>query len=225
MDLQGQAAMDYAAFTAPDPAVLEKKRKEQEKQRPKQQQQRKPQKLTAAQMKAAQDVTDKMSEMAEMRERASLVRKIRKYVEKFPDRIDTKVPRTISVKAKLSDLIQLKQDIEADLGMSGGTEMAIAGYSSALKGLEVANVQLGWFRFLDLRNLSEGVDGTREQWQPLIEEFVIKHEEWFSMRVEYRIIAFTAQLVMKVHQANMVGRMMYNGKQVPAQVTEEYQDL
>jgi hypothetical protein len=224
--LPGIVERDFNEFPQQDPRIAAAARKEREKkerQRPK----RAVKQPTATQINAAEKLAEQMNEKTaqekELSQRAALARRARKYYLHFADKISVKAPKNISARMSLEQLTDLVKSIEADLGMSGGIEAAAMMYAEGLAGLETVTMDIGINPLgLNLRNLGQVVQhpSAREEWSPLITEFVIKHENWFSFSVEARLLRFTGMLLLKVHRVNTTAAAMY-GKKGKTEVDDE----
>lgn len=202
--MDGIASADAKRFGAPVPNKQTAKVQKQESQ-----------KLTKKQIEAMKQmnkvVDEKKAERTveqEAAERAQLLRKIQNYQKHFPEKTAGLAPKRMSVKHSATELKTIVEQIETELGMSGGIEFVVNSFSNAGSVLE--NLTDRWNPLgLQLRgpiSLDQTLRANRANWEPLAVEFAIKYERWFCMGVEARIISFFATLVLTVHRANSSGQ-------------------
>jgi len=210
-----QVSDDFAAFqqTTPQDASFAKKlREQQEKDAKKAEAALKPKQLEMAQKLIDLGKEQKEEETADLK--APLIRKINAYLKRYPDRLEhVKIPKTFGVKNTVDELKVFVKDIEHELGKKSGFEIARFAYVEGMKFLESTSATYNPFN-LNLTNLGKlaeantavivNKDGSRQEGPiaPVLEEFTIKHDNWFSTSVEVRLVITTMELVMACHRMN-----------------------
>lgn len=207
-----QVTADFAAFqqTTPGEASFAKKLQEQ--------QQKDAKKAEAAlkpeQLKMAQKFIDQTKEEDQADKKAALLRKLTAYLKRYPDRLEfVKVPKTVGLKNTVEELKVYVADVEHELGRQGALDNVRTLYVEAMKGIETAceGVNPFGYNFTHLGRVAESgcaivIDEKGEKHEgrvvPLLEEFSIKHDDWFSTSIEVRLLLMTRQLMLECHRMN-----------------------
>ena len=221
--ITGIAELDMQHFPQQDPKV----RAAEEKERQKQQKERKrlqpkPRKVTKAEVNEMERLAAEATPPPEFDCHAAL-RKIELYFAKLGHKIKYKPKRKPTVKSTPEELQDILYNIEQDLAIGQGMDVCIEGYRAGMHGVETLHHMFNPLG-LDLNGLGAAVDEKRDVWQDLMIEFAIKHEDWFAMGVEKRIIFFTVQTIMAVDGANRLNSALRN-QTAPAAVVAEAEDL
>lgn len=146
--------------------------------------------------------------------KARVLRKINGYQREFPERlVHCKVPKTFGAKATLEELKIHLADIEHELGKHGGLEVAKVGFvylCGAIEDIQARTKILpynlehfGDFgqQCLQDRKMADG-SVSQTTMVPLLKEFVVKYDDWFSTRVESRILLELIGLMRVCHKFN-----------------------
>ena len=197
------------------PTEEPKKKKEQKK--------KEPHKVTAADEKVARKLAAEDKAKHEIDEKRAIVRKVNRYMKKFGDRIDVKLPRGFSTKMKLEDLQEVLQEIELELASAGGVNYVASLYAAGMGFVQDISAMYAartGKQVLALSGPAADVRGSllaqQQEWVPIIEELAIKYERWFAVGPERRLLFFTASLVTMVHRANTVGENLQQNADKPA---------
>jgi hypothetical protein len=146
--------------------------------------------------------------------RASILRKIQAYEREFGDRLgDIKTAKSFTAKANLDELKVRLADIEHELGKQGAFDIVRQGYVQLCKGIESFQERSHVLPY-NLKNFGEAglisasefslPDGSVQKGSmiPLLKEFSIKYSDWFSQRVEMRILIQMVGMMAEVHRIN-----------------------
>ena len=218
----GMAAGDTAMFDLKPPVdktaqAAKKKQQDELKKRDLE--------MKKKQMEMAEKLIETTKEEDTAEERASLVRKIHAYNKKFSEKLKgMNITQAKGQKATIEELRQQLSDIEHELGKSGGIELAVSGYVGAMTILEQTHYTWNPMN-LKLAGLGQVTQANAEKLMDLLEEFAIKHENWFSQSIEVRILAFTASLIATVHRANTEAEQRNAQKAQQASAPANLQDL
>jgi len=218
------AEFDSQGFSQVDPKVrLAEEKERQKKMKEREKLSKKPsRKITKADIDKMEEMAAKDAPEVEFDSNAAL-RKIELYYAKLGHKIKYKPKRKPTAKTSPEELQDILFNIERDLSIGQGVDICVTGYSTGMSGLETLHRiynPLG----LQLKGLGKATEEAKPLWEDLMVEFAIKHEDWFAMGVEKRILFFTAQLVMSVDAANRVATVM-DSATVPAEVVEAAEDL
>lgn len=197
----GTISDDFAMFTqaAPEAVPFAKKQKEAADKMRK----RDEAILMPKQLDAAAKLVEVTKKIDEKEVRASLLRKIHAYAKKYPEKLKSiALTPAKEAKASIEDLEHLVSDMEHELGKGASAKMLASFHVFALVQLE--NTSKVWNPLkLRLDNLGTIASANAETiLEPLWEEFAIKHADWFSSKVETRLILATAQLIATTHRMN-----------------------
>lgn len=209
-----QVSEDFSAF-APDSektqAELQAAIKQQEKLAKRDLAQSK---ITAKQHEAAAKLIETTIEHDESEAKAAVLRKIDSYQKTFKDRLQhVKVTKTVGAKASLEELKIHLADIENELGKSGGYAVARTLFVNGCTKIEQVEASYGILG-MDLTHLGKvaeqsvskrkNAEGKLEDGpvEPLLQEFVIKYDSWFSTRVEIRLAMAVFELMAATHKMN-----------------------
>lgn len=157
---------------------------------------------TAAQLKMMEKVNEQAQDEKERPERETLIRKIQGYMRKFPEKLGhIAVPRDLTG-APLAQLRIIHSEILATLGRSSGEALCTFALLEGMKFGE--RLHHNWNPLgYNLNGLAAAAQAEMPvTFKPLIEEFVVKHDEWFTSSVEMRIIQAVVGLVLSVNHAN-----------------------
>lgn len=215
-DNNAQASADFAAFTAPDPAVVEAQKKVAQKAK------------EAATKKAAipkdgLKVVEKMQEQEkadrEAGEKSVLLQKISDYMkhikEYFPERLEfVKVPKNVGPKNSVEELRVYVKDLENELGKKGALEVVKGLWVQGFKAFEklnegqrfgldmtgIGNIALNSVTNRMIPETREVVPGPAV---PTLAEFSIKYSSYFSTSVEARMAMLIFEIVSGVHRMNV----------------------
>ena len=137
------------------------------------------------------------------------IRKITKYLKAFPQKLDgLKLPRDLSRKS-LSELKELRKLVEHELGSSAPIDLLGLGYIALMKKAEEQKSSLE-FLGMNLSGLGRVAETTfTDTMRPLFEEFVIKYDEYFTSKVEVRIVQATISVFLQTHRLNMAGAQKF----------------
>lgn len=162
----------------------------------------KPPKISSAQLKAAEKVGEAMQETQEKPQREMYIRKITAYKKKFAEKLqDIAVPKDLSKKSAF-ELKLMHDEIVATLGRSSGVELCAFAVATGMKWGEQLHYTWNPAK-LNLSGLGAATEAAMPTtFLPLLEEFVIKYDSWFTSSVETRIVQAVIGLVMAVHRAN-----------------------
>lgn len=146
--------------------------------------------------------------------RAAILRKISAYMQEFPQRLQhIKIPKTFGERATLDELKLLLADVEHELGKGGALDYVRQGFVKVCEGIESFNGRTKVLPY-NLSNFGSAAvisvndfqlaDGTiqRGNMIPLLKEFSIKYSDWFSSRVEMRILVAMMGMMAEVHRMN-----------------------
>lgn len=146
--------------------------------------------------------------------KAGLLRKIAAYEREFSDRLDgVKVPKTFGAKASVEELKVRLADIEHELGKSGAMDYVRQGFVHMCKAIEGFQERSHVLPY-NLKNFGDAAVVSVNTYQlpdgsvqvghmlPLLKEFSIKYSDWFSSRVEMRILVAMAGMMAEVHRIN-----------------------
>ena len=152
----------------------------------------------------AEVIADK--EQAEYEERQSLLDRVGKYRERFPKL--KKRNGTLTIRSSLVELSDelhyIEQQLGKDEGPNGTLKPGNLCFVACMHGIEMSTAHwnpLG----LKLAGLGQTVQGSIKQFEPLIDEFMIKHSLDIAASVELRIVMMIATTVATVHMANTQG--------------------
>lgn len=157
---------------------------------------------TAAQLKMMEKANEQAQDEKERPVREALVRKVQAYLQKFPDKFDhILVPKDLRT-MPLQQLQLLHAEILSILGRGTGEQQCKWALVEGMRWGEELHHRwnpLGYnLNGLTMATLAE----MPTTFEPLIAEFVIKHDEWFTSSVEMRIIQAIFGIVTAVNQAN-----------------------
>lgn len=194
---------DFAAFPTQDPKIsAARKAEEVKRSNDRKSKARKP---TKQDIETAHEISEKMTAEQEADVRQQKLRKINLYYQHLGHKINYKPKTKPNGRSSVAYLDEIIFNIETDLGVGQGMDLACEGYAGAMKGLEKVT---HFFNPLGLRlsgpaySLSSTVEANRDSWKDLMTEFAIKYESWFTMSVEKRILFFSFQMISTVHAAN-----------------------
>ena len=151
------------------------------------------------------------------------LRKIELYYAKLGKKIKYKPKRKPTVKSSPEELQEILFNIEQDLAIGQGIDVCTTAYPAGMAAIEQIHYKFNPLG-LQLRGLGQAVEEKRDVWEDLMVEFAIKHEDWFAMGVEKRIIFFTVQVIMAVDGANRLNSAL-GSRQAPADVVADADDL
>lgn len=157
-----------------------------------------PPKLTAREQ-------EQLQQEAEFEERQACLDKILKYRERFPKL--KKRNGALTIKSSLLELADEIHYIEAQLGRDENTAQlrpANLALIATMHGLEHCTHYYNPLG-LNLRGLGETTQASIKQFEPLLDEFMIKHGMEMAASVELRLLLMIGTTVMTVHAANMRG--------------------
>ncbi len=212
-EMEGQAAQDLAMFSevGQNSNLDEKasKKPARKVERAEKSMTEKEIRTVAAQFNPPVDDTDA---------KASVLRKIKAYEREFPEKLaNMKTTKATEAKASLEELKIRLKDIEHELGKSGGLDMVRIGFVELCKGIERVQLRTNVLPY-DLTHFGEvaveavnprinPVDGSVQVGEvvPLLQEFVIKHDDWFSTRVEVRLALQVFAMMSAVDKMNKEG--------------------
>lgn len=152
-------------------------------------------------------------------QKAAVERKIHAYMEKFPEKLNGfKLPKGFESRSTLEQLKKHLANIEHELGKSGGLELAKRGLVWLCQGVEKLQSQshilpYNLTHFGDIAQQAvtdrQLPDGKISQGPmiPLLEEFVIKYDAWFSSKIESRIALELFSLMLLTHKMNTDGQV------------------
>ena len=145
---------------------------------------------------------DRMIEEDEYEDRQVALDKVMKYRQRFPELKSRN--RNLSIKSSLMELLDEVHFIEEQMGtrddaglMRPANMVFIAGMYGLEHGAQVWNPLN-----LKLQGLGQTVQASLAEFEPLIDEFCIKHGMELAASVEVRILGMVAMTVATVHAAN-----------------------
>lgn len=159
--------------------------------------------LKQKQLDAAATLIDVTRKSDESEERASLLRKIHAYTQKFPERLKqlSMTPAKES-KADIEDLRHLVIDMEHELGKGTSARMLTSAHVLVLTQLESVSHKWNPLK-LNLDQLQNVATANADKvLLPLWEEFAIKHADYFSTSVETRLVVATIEIIAATHRLN-----------------------
>ncbi len=161
--------------------------------------------------------------------KAKILRKINGYQREFPERlVHCKVPKTFGAKATLEELKIHLADIEHELGKSGGFEMVKRGFvvlcglvEQGQEKFHVLPYNLTHYGKIAEQSLQDRMmpDGkiSEAPMIPLLKEFAVKWDDWFSTRVEARILLEMMGMMAICHKMNTDATMQQRMNTATAQ--------
>jgi hypothetical protein len=152
-------------------------------------------------------------EAAEYEERQTTLDKIGKYRDRFPKL--KKRNGTLTIRSSMVELYDelhfIEQQLGKDEGPNGSLKPGNLCFVACMHGIEMSTVHWNPLN-LKLAGLGQTVQTSIKQFEPLLDEFMIKHALDIAASVELRIIMMVATTVATVHIANTQG---------PREVTED----
>ena len=168
----------------------------------------------------AQEKKEVEADKDEFRRRQKLLDKILQYREKF----DLKKRNNVGIKSSMEELLDEVHYIQQQLGQpeDGADNPACMALIAGMFGLEYIHEQQGFNPLgLKLQGLGQTTQVNIDHFEPLMEEFMIKHGQSLVMSVEWRLCLMVGTTVMTVHSAN--NGMEWPGKIIAAQQLAEQQ--
>lgn len=159
--------------------------------------------------------------------RAAMVRKIHQYQEKLGHLLTSKPPK-VSVKTDVDRLREVLYNVETDIAMRGAIENAGAMYMNAMVLLEQSTQvfnPLGLQLAGPAAGLANTVAANKARWDDIVTEVAIKYGEWLAVGPEKRLLFFTVQMVLGVHQANVVGGSLAEQRRASPDLAAAAEDL
>ena len=162
-------------------------------------------------------------EAMEFEERQVMLDKIGKYRERFPKL--KKRNGTLSIKSALIELHDELHYIEQQLGKDetamGSLKPANMCFVTGMYGIELMSKHYNPLN-LQLSGLGSTTQASIKSFEPLLDEFMIKHSMDMVASVEFRIVMMVVTTVATVHMANTGQR---NPLDPAKAVGEEHADL
>ena len=162
-------------------------------------------------------------EAMEFEERQVMLDKIGKYRERFPKL--KKRNGSLSIKSALIELYDELHYIEQQLGKDetamGALKPANMCFVSSMYGIELMTKHYNPLN-LQLNGLGSTTQASIKSFEPLLDEFMIKHSMDMVASVEFRIVMMVVTTVATVHLANTGQR---NPLDPSKAVGEEHADL
>jgi len=169
----------------------------------------------------AEIIADK--EAMEFEERQVMLDKIGKYRERFPKL--KKRNGTLTIKSGLIELYDELHYIEQQLGKDetsmGALKPANMCFVTGMYGIELMTKHYNPLN-LQLSGLGSTTQASIKSFEPLLDEFMIKHSMDMTASVEFRIVMMVVTTVATVHMANTGQR---NPLDPSKAVGEEHADL
>lgn len=168
----------------------------------------------------AQEKKEMEEQKEDFKRRQKLLDKIMQYREKF----GVKKRNNVGIKSSMEELLDEVHYIQQQLGEpdEGADNPACMALIATMFGMEYMHEQQGWNPMgLKLRGLGQTTQVNIEHFEPLLEEFMIKHGHSLVMSVEWRLCLMIGTTVMTVHSAN--NGMEWPGKIIAAQQLAEQQ--
>jgi hypothetical protein len=165
-------------------------------------------------------------ELAEYDARQTMLDKIGKYRERFPKL--KKRNGTLSIKSSLIELDDELHYIEqqlgaAETGPAGALKPANMCLIGAMYGIEMGSTVYNPLK-LQLKGLGQTTQASIKTFEPLLDEFMIKHAMDMSASVEFRIGMLLVTTVLTVHMANS-GQSDLLSKFVPTAMEEAAKEV
>jgi hypothetical protein len=143
------------------------------------------------------------TEQQEYEQRQELLDKIGRYRERFPKL--KKRNGTLTIKTSLLELLDEAHYIEQQLGREEGPGGALKPanlcFIATMHGIEQGAAVYNPLK-LQLSGLGNTTQQSIKQFEPLLDEFMIKHSMDMTASVEMRIVMLIATTVATVHMAN-----------------------
>jgi hypothetical protein len=162
-------------------------------------------------------------EAMEFEERQVMLDKIGKYRDRFPKL--KKRNGTLTIKSGLIELYDELHFIEQQLGKDetamGALKPANMCFVSSMYGIEMMTNHYNPLN-LQLKGLGNTAQASIKSFEPLLDEFMIKHSMDMTASVEFRIVMMVVTTVATVHMANSG---MRNPLDPAKAVGEEHADL
>jgi len=149
--------------------------------------------------------------------KASVMRKINAYEREFSEQLsEVRTTKQFAAKASLEEMKMKLADIEHELGKGAAFSMVVAGYQQACATIEKVQAKTPFLPW-NIANLGEASklassvyqlpDGSVHKGNMIapLKELSIKYSDWFSQRVEVRIILGTIQMMQEIHRINTEG--------------------
>ena len=149
----------------------------------------------------AQEKKDAEEEKVEFTRKQKLLDKIMQYREKF----NVKKRNNVGIRSSMEELLDEVHYIQQQLGEpdEGADNPACMALIATMFGIEYMHEQQGWNPMgLKLHGLGSTTQINIEHFEPLLEEFMIKHGHSLVMSVEWRLCLMIGTTVMTVHSAN-----------------------
>jgi hypothetical protein len=162
-------------------------------------------------------------EASEFEERQIMLDKIGKYRDRFPKL--KKRNGTLSIKSALMELADELHYIEQQLGKDetamGALKPANMCFITSMYGIEMLTKSYNPLN-LQLNGLGSTTQASIKSFEPLLDEFMIKHSMDMTASVEFRIVMMVVTTVATVHLANTGQRNPLDPSKV---VADEAADL
>lgn len=215
--MAGQVDADLAMFPQQAP---DEKPKGRTKKAPEPKQRERARAPTNAQLRAAEQLTAKISHDAELQEKIEIIRKVKAFKKKCPERLlDFKIPAAFTVKKSLDELKAVLADCRAELNASNGLRHACQMYELGMGGLQTASArfpQMGLHLEGPNVDLRAAIAGSRAEWMDIMQEITIEYSKWFAVGPVKRLMMFTMQTVLLVSKANTTPNQVRERAQEPA---------
>jgi len=145
---------------------------------------------------------DRMVEEDEYEDRQACLDKIMKYRQRFPDLKSRN--KNLSIKSSLIELLDELHFIEEQMGTREDGGLLRPGNMVFIAGMYGIEQSTRYWNPLNLKlqGLGQTVQASLPEFEPLIDEFCIKHNVELAASVEVRILGMVAMTVATVHAAN-----------------------
>lgn len=168
----------------------------------------------------AQEKKEEAAKEKEFKQRQKLLDKILQYREKFKF---LKKRNSVGIKSSMNELLDEVHYIQQQLGSpaeGGADNPACMALVTGMFGMEYISEQPGYNPLdLRLRGLGQTTQANIAQFEPILEEFMIKHGASIVLSVEWRLMLLIGTTIATVHSAN--NGMQWPGKIIAAQQLAE----
>ena len=202
---------DLEQFPQTDPSVTAARAKEREKAEAKErkrnrQPKQKSDQPTAAQIKQVEKMAEEAREQKTAEKKAELVRRIKRYFQRFPDKLkeaDIKLPRGFGSKSSYDEVVALHHDVEMALHSGGNGEMLFTGLGFLVNGVEQMALSRGYTKLSGPNaSLSATMHLQHDTLIDTLDELAIKYERWLATGPEKRLAMSLFMMTFMVVRAN-----------------------
>jgi hypothetical protein len=163
-----------------------------------------PREPTAREIKQVQQMAADEKERKTAREKAELVRRIRRYFKRFPKKLaDVKLPRGFGPKTPYADVLDLHNEVELALHSGGNGAMLAEGVGFLLNGVENVAASRGYTKLAGPNaSLSATYALQQESLMDTFDELAIKYQRYLASGPERRLATSLFMMTFMVVRAN-----------------------